>query len=94
MTKGVERQMEMQPGITGLGLMDGRATPCLLFVRKSACHWRGEIFHTNNFISRSCYNYTSEQGDIIRQQMLAANYGVTGVLLQVFTACSFTGTAP
>lgn len=80
-TKGVERQREVQPGVTGLGLMDGRAIPSPLFVKKSACHQRGEILHTNNFVNRSCYNYTSEQSDIISQPMPAANYGVTGALL-------------
>lgn len=93
MTKGVERQREVLPGVTGLGLMDGRATPSLLFVKKSACHQRREILHTGNSINRSCYNCTSEQGDIISQPMPAGNYGVTGVLLQVFTACSLMGTA-
>lgn len=90
MARGVERQRGMQGAFTGLGLMEGR-TLSPLFVYKGACHRRGEILHTNNFIYRSCYyNYTSEQGDIISQPMPAANYGVTGVLLQVFTTCSFT----
>lgn len=77
----------------GLGGTDGTATLSPLCVRKLVCHQRGNPYKQTTSPAGHVVITHRSNGDISNQPTPAANYGVNGVPLQVFTACFFTGTA-